>query len=98
MTPKNTLPAEGGPFVRPVGRPVSERPAFRMTTNRQHALALLAGGKVTHPGAQGMCYVLERAGLTEWVKAENRYRLTASGIAALAAHRPANDSRERETP
>lgn len=61
-----------------------QRNGFRLTARRRQALALLAGGRTTHPGSQTICYALERAGLTQWDKAGNRYRLTPAGIAALA--------------
>ena len=71
------------PFERDVGRLEPERAFLKKTYHRVHGLMAVAGGQ-SHPGQQSLCYVLEKAGLTEWDKAGNRYRITALGILTLA--------------
>jgi hypothetical protein len=82
--------AVGAPPERNVGRLEPKRVFLKKTYHRVHGLLAVAGGQ-SHPGQQSLCYVLEKAGLTEWDKAGNRYRITALGIQTLAHWKTPND-------
>ena len=79
-------PAVGSPLDGPVGRLAPERAVggLRRTVTRHYALQRLADGSTTHPGSQGLAYMLERAGLTQWDADGNRYLLTEAGRDLLA--------------